>query len=1332
MRKYTKHTRLVATRLLVATAFLALALISEAAPITPKQAQQRATTFFRQRLGKNAAPPQLSLALAKPSVPGDLPLDLGRLPKQESPASASYYIYNKVGGGYVIVSGDDGQQPIIGYSDRGHIVADSMPENMRWWLDGFYRTAKQEAADTSYPDPIDPMLTSEWGQNAPYNQQTPLIDGKHASAGCGAVALAQIIRYQQWPCSVGYIPSINKCEELPPTCFDWDKLLDTYDSTSPDDCQDEVAKLMRYVGQAINTKYGSNSSSFNSDDVTYALSEYFGFVGCHKQLRNAFTDQTIWDNEMYESLQFGNPVLYGGEKAGGSGHAFVLDGYSDGYFHINWGWTGSYDGYFLLSNLSPSSTTQYNRNQYAFTNIQNPYNRGEYHPSEIIKTTDMFFNPELSREGCLTRENKEADFTDIVIQEDRLFKVGRVDDTIQYALALVDGGHIETILSDTLLYLSDIQGRKQRLTFRFSIYSHIPCSDFTIQTVSRNNEDDYWRINAIDEEEYYIVTVTEKHLYLNYVTSSSTGTSCSIKTGFDSDEKFATIGQDGTLSDNLKTNISFFGDLQNHYYDYSICLFSENSEFRQTKTILQQKPLSSANNIEYGFNLDMRTLPDGKYFLDAFAFPCGADPNQDKTPTPHSKMLKLIKQDSLVYVQPANLVTPSCNSLDLGVLADIGCDIVKFNRNNTTQTYHVPLRYSVINEQEDGYVDYGIGMFNQQDATLQHVLYSDNCQYISHLPTSTIPLGMNGRLPEQENLLLTVHIPANLPDGNYIICAIGRDANTSHWENISEKGAIVFATIKNDTLSAINEEILNTVNLEVDSLTYLNDNEAMAYLRNPSDLPINGYVTLKFGTFDPFEDGGAAELSYKSSSRIRVSLDKKASVRQIVPMDIKPETGLFVFYDCLFKTINDSTIFDAGILNPLSISVSFNNVSVESVNDTTLLDRFMLYFTFNATPTAQNTKVVGRNVDQAGNTLLEYSQLYSGDSQSGRFDLGFEYSPLQYHHYVNSKIHFELAYTRFFNDTVVVYRSHEYKLAPFAYVEDYSDGEIDYHKQPLQDEWNIPDNVTYVTFKNASRVGDAISVIPNSNPNTVYLFRNDQPLPDNMQECFVVNDDRIYDREFHIVDGYPVTTSITGSNIHYQRHFNPGEWVLLGTPFVRVCDEEALSQFDDIMTFDRFEDNTIYFKKWEKTPKKEVWPTALLVRCLQEKDINFIGGKNKQHDRIADHIGPTWGKFKVLRRLLPCHYDVMYKLATDGSCFRRTQGDVPPFRFVLLPVGNNTPELIRVVIEGYQSPTAITDVSEQHQAKGYYTLDGRPVNPNYQGVVIEVAGNGKTRKIIKQ
>lgn len=246
-------------------------------------------------------------------------------------------IYNKVGGGYAIVSADDTQAAIIGFSDSGHIDADEMPDNMRWWLDGFYRQATAEE-QTDYPAPIAPMLTSQWGQNAPYNQQTPLIDGKHASAGCGAVALAQIIRYQQWPDSVGYIPSINKCEELPPTCFDWDKLPDTYDSTSPADCQEEVAKLMRYVGQAISPSYGKDASTVKAEKVEDGCFDYLNFMGHSITYHSDYGNQTNWENCLYErSLQKGSPIFYGGEKAGGGGHAFVLDGYRDGYFHINWG-----------------------------------------------------------------------------------------------------------------------------------------------------------------------------------------------------------------------------------------------------------------------------------------------------------------------------------------------------------------------------------------------------------------------------------------------------------------------------------------------------------------------------------------------------------------------------------------------------------------------------------------------------------------------------------------------------------------------------------------------------------------------------------------------------------------------------------------------------------------------------------------------------------------------------------------------------------------------------------------------------------------------------------
>ena len=61
-------------------------------------------------------------------------------------------------------------------------------------------------------------------------------------------------------------------------------------------------------------------------------------------------------------LDLGRPVYYAGQGAEG-GHAFVLDGYQGtNYFHFNWGWSGSYNGYFYLSNLNPGSHS-FNQNQ---------------------------------------------------------------------------------------------------------------------------------------------------------------------------------------------------------------------------------------------------------------------------------------------------------------------------------------------------------------------------------------------------------------------------------------------------------------------------------------------------------------------------------------------------------------------------------------------------------------------------------------------------------------------------------------------------------------------------------------------------------------------------------------------------------------------------------------------------------------------------------------------------------------------------------------------------------------------------------------------------------
>ena len=1268
---------------------LALLLLSSskvaAAPITPKQAQLRATTFFRQRLGTNAAPPQLSLALAKPSSLTS--------PMQESATSAGYYIYNKEGGGYVIVSADDSQQSIIGYSDNGHIDAEAMPENMRWWLDGFYRSAKQETDETSYPDSIAPMLTSKWGQNAPYNQQTPLIDGKHAPAGCGAVALAQIIRYQQWPEEVGYIPSISKCEELPPTTFDWDKLLDTYDSTSPADCQEEVAKLMRYTGQAIATFYGKDASTIKAESVDDGCFSHLGFEGHSLTYRSYYDNQTNWENILYErSLIKGTPIFYGGEKAGGGGHAFVLDGYRDGYFHINWGWTGSYDGYFLLSDLSPNGTSTYNRKQYAILDLHSPYSDAYFTPSEVIKCTDMVFNPQLSREGCLTRENNEADFTDIVIQEKRSFTQGRINKKVQYGLALYDCGQFLEILADTLLDLSDEESREQQLTFRFSVSGNVPgAGGYEIRSVSRTSDDNNWMVNmgnSYMDENYYIVDITDNQLYLEYATPLNDDISFQLKTGFDTDEKYLTIDDEGRSSDNLKVRFNYNGGSATHYFEYGLGI-STDWEVLCHQSILQQAS-SKSSPIECVFDLDWTSLLDGNFYLTGLYHECGSLQGWYPSLLPEDTKLNLVKRDNRIYIEPTNLVKPLCSSLMTNsTKADYAP--VAFTQGTTTGTYDAPIKYIVSNPGEHGYADYGLGLFH--DDMLQCVLTNHLCEYLTH---------------SKELKTETVHIPGDLPEGEYQIKGIGRDANIGEWEDVSSDDAIVYALLRNDTLTTMNHGVYNSRNLQVDSIMYLNNYKVRVFLTNPTGQSLSGKLSFAFD--------GNNQRTYS----MKVTLDKNQSVTQDIAVSLNTN-GSFA-YSCLTELLDGEFTIAQGTVKPLAAEIVFDNVSVESSAGMRLFNQFYLNYTAHSAPTASETVLVTKCVDEAGRTIGMGGNTFTGNTQTWRELFGFIYD---YPDLINSKVHFELGYKRYYNDTVTVYQSENYDIVPFVTMQTYRDNKVIEEKQQYVDHCAVPENALYVSFSNASSLSDGVTIVPNHNPNTVYFFREDQPIPEGIEGCFVIRDNVTATEEFNIVDGYPVTNKPLGLNISYQRHFNADEWVLLGTPSVLIKDTEALMQFDEIMTFDRFEGNTLYFKKWDKDAEWWTWRQPFLVKS-SERDIIFLSETN------GDDKSTEWGDFRVVKYNIPCNYDNMYQLSPDGAYFYRTEGEVAPYRYVLLPMGGYSSERIRVVIEGYEVTTSIDDKNESQQVKARHTLDGRAVGSNYRGIIIETYANGATRKVVRR
>ena len=323
------------------------------------------------------------------------PFKAGRKSISQTEGEAYYYIFN-VGNdnGYVIVSGDDRVEPILGYVDQGSFDPDNIPENMRSWLQ-FYADEikyvidnglrsespilKQRNKVRGTKHSVPELMKSRWNQGTPYNLTCPKYykeNGTQASpaTGCAATAMAQVINFYKYPEKTkAVIPAISKTYKLSDgtektvttnaipskTVIDWENIRDTYswESGHQANAQDSaVANLMYYCGQSLKMGYGASSSADTSKSRN-ALVSYFGFDECAFWASRSNYGIDEWFDMLYDELNAGYPVLYRGHSSGG-GHAFVIDGFDgENLFHVNWGWGGSSNGYFLIGILNPGDTS---------------------------------------------------------------------------------------------------------------------------------------------------------------------------------------------------------------------------------------------------------------------------------------------------------------------------------------------------------------------------------------------------------------------------------------------------------------------------------------------------------------------------------------------------------------------------------------------------------------------------------------------------------------------------------------------------------------------------------------------------------------------------------------------------------------------------------------------------------------------------------------------------------------------------------------------------------------------------------------------------------------
>ena len=377
-----------------------MAFVASAGHVTQNQAKSEALAFIQQKQGTSKA---LKFAAAA-----------NRL-QSASADNAYYYVFNVAdNGGFVIVSGDDRTNPILGFSDEGNFDANKIPANMKSWLKGYEEQIKaldsmsDSEAKTLLAAPklratvdtrnsIAPMITTKWDQATPYWNECPefmtIEDGDTIGelgyTGCVATAMSQIMKFYEYPAQTSqvipaysftysdgnYNYSTVQMEELPITTFDWAHMKDSYTGAEDEVYTTAVAHLMLYVGCSIKSQYGVSATGAYTDDIPKGFAQ-FGY-GSKLAYRNDYT-QEVWEGMVYDELAAGRPMIYNGTAGSGGGHSFICDGYEYGnYYHINWGWGGMGNGYFQLAVLNPhesgiggsSSAEGYNMKQNIVYNV---------------------------------------------------------------------------------------------------------------------------------------------------------------------------------------------------------------------------------------------------------------------------------------------------------------------------------------------------------------------------------------------------------------------------------------------------------------------------------------------------------------------------------------------------------------------------------------------------------------------------------------------------------------------------------------------------------------------------------------------------------------------------------------------------------------------------------------------------------------------------------------------------------------------------------------------------------------------------------------------------
>lgn len=338
---------------LLLSLFICSASIVSADPIGPSKALKIASAYLQEVSVAHVAPYRRAATRAVAASDTLAPL---------------YIVSRGENAGFVIVSGDNSLPEIIGYTDSGNFVEADMPPALLDMLQGYaeiVEAAQKAGAPARAPQKaaterpaVAPLIEAHWHQTAPYNNLAPFLTGttNRAVTGCTCTAAVMVLHYfrrdlpdelQATTPTYGYGDAPVTVSYPKGTPIQWDLMLNSYNSSYPEEMGNAVAVLNAAFGAGIWQTYGSSTSG-QIAEIVNGYNSYFNMSAtCTYQ---GGTSQTSWENTIYNNLKNKQPMVYAGVHASQGGHAIILDGYNPNgnLFHFNFGWGGQGDGYYTL------------------------------------------------------------------------------------------------------------------------------------------------------------------------------------------------------------------------------------------------------------------------------------------------------------------------------------------------------------------------------------------------------------------------------------------------------------------------------------------------------------------------------------------------------------------------------------------------------------------------------------------------------------------------------------------------------------------------------------------------------------------------------------------------------------------------------------------------------------------------------------------------------------------------------------------------------------------------------------------------------------------------